>query len=132
VHEAEELAGEASNLSYHGFDLAQRLCEPLVVDVLRLIAGKLPPSHKPAERATCRRTRDRSHGNLDQRRLALRRQQAHDAVLHRGTIAGIASLSDFQPCCRLGDGGLLEQPVEQHSSRTRTSAVEPEGEFVEV
>jgi len=34
--------------------------------------------------------------------------------------------------CGLGDGGLLEQPVEQHSSRTRTSAVEPEGEFVEV
>ena len=97
VHESEKFPGEAPNFGHHGFDLAERLCESLVVGVFRFIDGKLAPPHQPAKRAPCRGARHRPHRSLNQRRLALRGEQTHNAGVHRSAIAGIASLSDLQP-----------------------------------
>jgi len=53
MHEAKELAREASNLSDHGFDVAQRLHEAFVGGALGLVPSELspPPIQPNARRA---------------------------------------------------------------------------------
>ena len=43
VHEPKELPREAANLAHHGFDLAKRLHEALVVRAPGLLDGELAP-----------------------------------------------------------------------------------------
>ena len=71
MHESEKFAGEAANLGDHGFDLAQRLHEPLMVDILGLFDGELAPSYELAERAPRRWAWHRAFRGRDPRRPAL-------------------------------------------------------------
>lgn len=51
MHESEKLPREAANFAHHGFVLAKRLHEALVVGALRFLDGELPPSDEPSEHA---------------------------------------------------------------------------------
>ena len=53
MHKSQELTRKAANLGDHRFDLAQRLHEPLVVDMLGLVECQLSPStSQPKARRT--------------------------------------------------------------------------------
>ncbi|EON18786.1 hypothetical protein C265_15142 [Cupriavidus sp. GA3-3] len=97
VHESEKLSRQAADLAHHGFDLAQRLHEALVVCALWLRDSELSLSEKPSEYAPSRRARHRTHGYLDKRCLALRKEKAGHATLHAGGTTLLASLLEFLP-----------------------------------